>query len=112
MQEIDGYGLIAQGSNDQEFLDSLTDGHIRHAERIRQCLQEGRVIVHFTKENGDKRSMLATTKLDFIPTEKLPKSKRKTPETDALLIKAFDLDITEWRSFKADRVISYYRMGF
>ena len=65
--------------------------------------------VKFTKENGDEREMKCTTNLRYIPEEKMPKSDEGN--NDRKLFVVFDTDINEWRSFRYERVLSFYYPG-
>ena len=65
--------------------------------------------VKFTKENGDEREMKCTTNLRYIPEEKMPKSDEGN--NDRKLFIVFDTDINEWRSFRYERVLTFYYPG-
>jgi hypothetical protein len=69
-------------------------------------LLDGPVSVTFTKKNGDERYMYCTTNMNLIPEEKLPQGKYFGYD-DADIIRAFDLFIQEWRSFKVSSVIEF-----
>jgi hypothetical protein len=58
------------------------------------------VVVTFTKKDGTERVMKCTKNFDYIPEEKLPKT--TVPESD--VIRVFDLEISEWRSFNIESV--------
>ena len=54
--------------------------------------------VRFIKVNGEERDMQCTLKEDLIPTEKKPKDD---------VIKVFDVDQQDWRSFRVDNVTKF-----
>jgi hypothetical protein len=66
-------------------------------EWITEYLSENEVTVRFTKKDGSERTMRCTRNLTAIPTEHQPKTTLQPSTSDA--IRAFDLDIQEWRSF-------------
>lgn len=79
---------------------------------IEAALHDGDIVVEFTKADGTIRSMLATRDKRKIPTSKLP-----TPEMvddpeflkamdDPDLVKVFDLEKNDWRSFRPSTVIT------
>lgn len=67
-------------------------------------LRERECRVIFTKINGEERDMVCTLKIDLIPEEKQPKT-GKEYNTD--VIRAFDVNKQEFRSFRVDNVISF-----
>ena len=79
---------------------------------IEKALHESDILVQFTKADGTIRDMLATRDRKKIPTSKLP-----TPEEiqdpnfiqvveDPDLVRVFDLEKNDWRSFRASTVLS------
>lgn len=67
--------------------------------KLIEALRAGEVTVTFTKKDGTDRVMRCTRNGDMIPVESHPKTS-DTPQDDSSdIIKAFDLDINEWRSF-------------
>lgn len=60
---------------------------------------ENGVTIVFTKADGTERTMLCTLKK--IPISSLPK-REKAPTASDKAIRVFDLDISEWRSFRWD----------
>lgn len=66
--------------------------------RARTC----RVI--FKKMNGEERDMLCTLEMRNIPEDKRPKTGK---EYDDGVIRAFDLNKQEFRSFRVENVISF-----
>lgn len=67
-------------------------------------LREKECRVIFTKINGEERDMVCTLKMEMIPEEKQPKT-GKEYNTD--VIRAFDVNKQEFRSFRVDNVISF-----
>lgn len=61
--------------------------------------------VTFTKSNGEQRVMNCTTAANIVPSEKHPTNKRTVLNEN--VVRAFDVDINEWRSFNKHSVISW-----
>jgi len=80
---------------------------------VLQKLRSGETNVRFTKVDGSERSMRCTLTESLIPTDKRPKvsenaeGKSETASVAGQAIRAFDLDIGEWRSFRLSSLISY-----
>lgn len=66
--------------------------------RARTC----RVI--FTKVDGDERDMHCTLNMEFIPEDKRPKTGKEHADS---VIRAFDINKQEFRSFRVENVISF-----
>jgi hypothetical protein len=66
------------------------------------CARVCRVI--FTKVNGEQRDMLCTTNQEFIPEDKRPKTGKEHADT---VIRAFDINKQEFRSFRVENVVSF-----
>jgi hypothetical protein len=66
--------------------------------RAREC----RVI--FKKINGDERDMQCTLNIDFIPENKQPKTSKDYVDD---VIRVFDINKQEFRSFRVENVISF-----
>jgi hypothetical protein len=66
--------------------------------RTRQC----RVI--FKKINGEERDMQCTLNMQFIPEDKRPKTSKEYVDD---VIRAFDVNKQEFRSFRVENVISF-----
>lgn len=73
-------------------------------EWLREVLQNDAVEVNFTKNDGTERKMLCTLSPDQIPEEKMPKNSGKTKNDD--VISVFDIEKSDWRSFRIDSVRS------
>lgn len=63
--------------------------------------------VAFTKANGEERLMECTLLNSEIPTELLPKSDGNTVSVNTDIVKVFDIEINQWRSFRVDSVIDF-----
>lgn len=75
-------------------------------ERMKSYLHDGVINVKFTKSDGEIRDMRCTQNGDLIQKDKLPTNSDTSFDlTD--LIRVFDVDIDEWRSFKPSRVIEW-----
>lgn len=73
------------------------------------ALREGEVNLSFEKvKDGAIREMRATLVQDSIPADKMPKGGTvdQTVGGDTTL-RVFDLDLSEWRSFRIDKVLSF-----
>ena len=77
--------------------------------QMRQQLGESVCTVKFKKEDGTEREGKFTTNSRWIPEEKMPKSDKANNNMDLFVV--FDTEINEWRSFKYDRMISFYYPG-
>lgn len=85
----------------KEYDQDLVDNRIEH---IRDIVNTEKVIVVvFEKKDGTERTMRCTRSLDLIPTDKHPKTEVQSSQ-DETSIKVFDLDISEWRSFRLESV--------
>ena len=65
--------------------------------------------VKFTKADGEEREMKCTTNLRYIPEEKMPKSDEGNDDRKLFIV--FDTEKSEWRSFRDERVITFYYPG-
>ena len=66
--------------------------------RARTC----RVI--FTKVDGEERDMHCTLNMEFIPESKQPKGAKEYADD---VIRVFDINKQEFRSFRVENVISF-----
>lgn len=65
--------------------------------------------VEFIKKNGEHRTMLCTTNMDFVPIEFHPKGtseRKRNPDIKVV----YDLEVQGWRSFRYDAVITIYKI--
>lgn len=60
----------------------------------------------FTKKDGTERAMLCTLSEAKIPQDKQPKTQTTSSQTSGSALRVFDLEKTEWRSFRWDSVTS------
>lgn len=74
-------------------------------DEIMQDLQEGALEIIFTKKDGTERTMRATLDENMIPSSKTPKG-NSVVENDNV-IRCFDVEIQEWRSFRVDSILCY-----
>lgn len=65
-------------------------------------LKNNDVVVVFEKVDGTMRKMVATLNEDRIPKEK--EEKETTRKLSESVVRVFDLDKKEWRSFRVDSV--------
>jgi hypothetical protein len=71
-------------------------------EWLRGLLRSEKVTVLFTKKDGSERKLICTLKEDKIPNEKAPKNIGKAKSDEAIAV--FDLEKSDWRSFRFDSV--------
>lgn len=67
-------------------------------------LRERECRVIFKKVNGDERDMQCTLNIDFIPENKQPKTSKDYADD---VIRVFDINKQEFRSFRVENVISF-----
>jgi hypothetical protein len=60
--------------------------------------------VTFTKKDGTTRDMQCTLCEGRIPADKTPKSEGKTSTDSGSAVRVFDIEKSEWRSFRWDSV--------
>jgi hypothetical protein len=62
--------------------------------------------VHFMKQNGQKRIMRCTLMPELLPKEYINEEniERQYHAQNPNTIRAYDLDVKEWRSFRIDSV--------
>lgn len=78
---------------------------MNRAEMI-QKLQESQCRVIFKKINGEERDMQCTLMESVLPKlQSKPDAKERQP--NETIIRAFDINKQEFRSFKVDNVISF-----
>ena len=87
--------------------------------QMRQQIGESICTVEFTKANGEKRNMKCTTNTRFIPEENIPKTDSSNNDkrlevsraNDRNLFVVFDTEKVKWRSFRYERMLSFYYPG-
>jgi hypothetical protein len=74
-------------------------------EQIANILAQGEATVKFTKVDGSERLMRCTKAPHLIPEDKQPKGDLLTEvQPNLSVLRVFDLDMNEWRSFKVSNV--------
>tara|TARA_B100000287_G_scaffold257047_2_gene241674 strand:+ start:1081 stop:1353 length:273 start_codon:yes stop_codon:yes gene_type:complete len=63
--------------------------------------------VRFIKVNGEERNMTCTLKADQIPGDKKPKDDDNGVQATIGVIKVFDTEKQDWRSFRVDSVTRF-----
>ena len=63
--------------------------------------------VRFIKVNGEERDMQCTLKEDLIPADMKPKDDDQGVQATIGVIKVFDIDKQDWRSFRVDNVTKF-----
>lgn len=75
--------------------------------QIVDILRNNTVNLSFTKvKDGGVREMKATLKSELIPFEKWPKTEGSETKNESV-VKVFDLDVNEWRSFRPDTLLTF-----
>jgi DNA-nicking Smr family endonuclease len=69
---------------------------------IRGVLKMHETTITFMKKDGTERKMLCTLMEDKIPSEKAPKKSEKTQSEQSIAV--FDVEKSDWRSFRFDSV--------
>jgi len=62
------------------------------------------VVVDFTKKNGEERAMHCTLNFKNIPEDSHPQNSDPDKPINEDIVKAWDFDREEWRSFRVDSV--------
>lgn len=76
-------------------------------DQIVNILRENTVNLSFTKvKDGGVRKMKATLNSELIPSEKRPKTEGSETKNESV-VKVFDLDLNEWRSFRPDTLLTF-----
>ena len=78
-------------------------------EEIVNTLRLGVVNLSFTKvKDNAVREMRATLVEDMIPVDKMPKTDANAnTEKNQLAVRVFDLDVSDWRSFSVDSLLTF-----
>ena len=69
---------------------------------LRGVLRMHETTITFTKKDGTERKMRCTLNEESIPSEKSPKKAGKAQSEDAIAV--FDVEKSDWRSFRFDSV--------
>lgn len=85
---------------------SLTWGQCQSAAwksiRLRSALRSGVVAFKYRKEDGEVRQALGTTNENLFRYE----NKGVSPVTKVIVIKYYDIEVGDWRSCRADRLLA------
>lgn len=73
-------------------------------EGLKKNLKKGEAVIEFTKLNGQHRVMRCTLQENIIPTYSEKGTPTKPPSGDVLAV--WDVEKTQWRSFRYDRITS------
>lgn len=84
-------------------------GTVEEKKWLNNALHSGNVQVDFEKKDGSMRKMICTLLETAIPTEKLPKSGKKTQNFESVAV--FDTEKQEWRSFRFDSIRKIQILG-
>lgn len=71
---------------------------------LKANLAKGEAIVEFTKLNGQHRVMRCTLQEGVVPPYSEKGTKKAPPSGETLAV--WDLDKSEWRAFRYDRITS------
>ena len=71
---------------------------------LKANLKKGEAVVEFTKLNGQHRVMRCTLQESVVPPYSEKGTKKAPPSGDTLAV--WDLDKSEWRAFRYDRITS------
>jgi len=70
-------------------------------------LRNGPAQVTFTKVNGEIRNMKATLNPNLIPSVQTPVNPAEESERSLNVLRVYDLDVQDWRSFRVDSVTEF-----
>jgi WYL_2, Sm-like SH3 beta-barrel fold len=73
-------------------------------ESIAQVLSQGIATVVFTKLDGTERVMHCTIAPHMIPEEKMPRNTHMGFQMNLAVLKVYDVDFGQWRSFRVNSV--------
>mgnify|MGYP003677999838 CR=1 FL=1 len=73
---------------------------------VTALLKDNLVEVEFTKVNGDLRKMKCTKAAVHIPDDKLPAG-NNISKLNEDVIRVYDVDVGDWRSFRADSIKTF-----
>jgi hypothetical protein len=76
-------------------------------EKIKTQLQTGVLVVSFTKADGSLRNMKCTLQPHLLPPHTI-KEKTCASGENCDCLKAYDLEVNEWRAFKISKIISIF----
>lgn len=71
---------------------------------LKNNLTKGEASIIFNKINGQKREMRCTLQKNVVPSYSEKGARKKSPNGEVLAV--WDLEQSEWRSFRYDGIIS------
>jgi len=74
---------------------------------LNESLKVGVVTVLFTKRNGEERNMVCTKDLTRVPQDQLPAQEDLPIAVNEDVMRVYDLEKSDWRSFRKDSVIKW-----
>ena len=77
---------------------------VRRKDAIARRARTGKVLVEFTKSDGSTRQLIGTLNKRVVP-----KTDRSRATSEEVLV-MFDLEKSQWRSFRIDSVTAYKRI--
>lgn len=80
----------------------MTQEQYMKGDDLRELLRRRVMRVTFTKKDGTVRKLRGTLNMDLVPESALPKNPGFQPPEG--IVRVFDLDLGEWRSFSVDSV--------
>ena len=83
-------------------MDTVLFNEIESKDWLRGVLRDGPVTVTFTKKNGEERILKCTLKQDIVPLYEKKTDREKAKNDNVLSV--WDLDLSEWRSFRFDSI--------
>lgn len=95
---------MSQTINVSYLLQTLDEEDVRDV--IREALQEGPCEILFTKVSGEVRLMKCTLDETEIPDSKKPVGEMIETEDMKKVLRVFDTELGEWRSFRVANVKS------
>jgi hypothetical protein len=95
---------LLKGDPGNFYQEADTNGKTEIRNWLTEVLNSTDVNVVFTKADGSLREMKCTLRADQLPPAKpIAETKQRKPQ-DPETIRVFDLEKSEWRSFRFDRV--------
>lgn len=82
----------------------MDTSNLEWRDNLRATLRTGEGTIEFTKANGQHRVMRCTLQEGVVPPYSEKGTKTKEPSGDVLAV--WDLEKSEWRSFRYDRITS------
>lgn len=86
-------------------LKELAVAEAKTRESIKQILLNNVLVVKFTKKDGTVRDMICTLNPSLLPT--VEKSDKEPMKENLEVIRVFDLEVKEWRSFRLNSIMNF-----